>query len=99
MPIKYSASNHYPVYAVIDLENNITLSANDTHKTKKYSKYTHFKPNDYLKDLQNAYWLDSNKTTCMTDECFNKFANVFSNILNKHLPMVKEKKNEDKYRH
>ena len=52
---------------------------------------THYKPNDYLKDHQNADWLDSNQTTCTTDECLNNFVNVFSNVLNKHLPMVKKR--------
>ena len=90
MPIEYSVSDHYPVYAVIDLKNNLTWCANDTHKTIHYRKYTHFKADDYLKDLQNADWLDSNKATCTTDEYLNNFVNVFSNIVNEHLPMVEK---------
>ena len=90
MPIEYSVSDHYPVYAVIDLKNNLTWCANDTHKTIHYRKYAHFKADDYLKDLQNADWLYSNKTMCTTNEYPNNFVNVFSNIVNKHLPMVKK---------
>ena len=55
MLVEYSVSDHYPaVYAVIDLKNNITWCANDTHKTIHYRKYTHFKSNYYLKDLKNS---------------------------------------------
>ena len=42
IPIEYSVSDHYPVYAVIDLKNILAWCANDTHKTIHYRKYTHF---------------------------------------------------------
>ena len=55
-PIKYSISDHFPVFAVLKMA-NIDYNKNDgRHKTITYRKYNNFNSATFLSDLQNAPW-------------------------------------------
>ena len=85
--IKYYISDHFPVFAVFDLKNNSNINSG-THKQISYRTYKTFNPDAFLRDLRNTSWPNIYTASYTTDECLETFISTYSNILNKHLPIV-----------
>ena len=88
--IKYGISDHFPVFAVFDLKNNSNINSG-THKQISYRTYKTFNPDAFLRDLRNTSWPNIYTANYTTDECLETFISTYSNILNKHLPIVTER--------
>ena len=74
-PIKYSISDHFPVFAVFKMT-NIDYNKNDgRHKT-------------IMSDLQNAPWLTNGAENISMDQYLQSFISTFTKIIDKHLPLV-----------
>ena len=67
-PIKYSISDHFPVFAVFKMT-SIDYNKNDgRHKTITYRKYNNFNSATFLSDLQNAPWLTNGAENISMDQ-------------------------------
>ena len=87
-PIKYSISDHFPVFAVFKMT-NIDYNKNDgRHKTITYRKYNNFNSATFLSDLQNAPWLTNGAENISMDQYLQSFISTFTKIIDKHLPLV-----------
>ena len=87
-PIKYSISDHFPVFAVFKMT-NIDYSKNDgRHKIIGYRKYNNFNSATFLSDLQNAPWLTIGAENISIDQYLQSFISTFTKIIDKHLPLV-----------
>ena len=86
--IKYSISDHFPVFAVFKMT-NIDYSKNDgRHKIIAYRKYNNFNSATFLSDLQNAPWLTIGAENISIDKYLQSFISTFTKIIDKHLPLV-----------
>ncbi len=88
MVVNYAISDHFPIYAVFDLKNSDNYKKNGTHKTITYRQHKHFNQNDYVCDLQAAPWQNINFTNDTTDQCLESFLNIYTSIIDKHLPLT-----------
>ena len=87
-PIKYSISDHYPVFAVFKMT-NIDHNKNDgRHKTITYRRYKNFNPETFLLDLQSTAWLTLYARNITMDQYLQRFISTFTKIIDKHLPLV-----------
>ena len=87
-PIKYSISDHFPVFAVFKMT-NIDYSKNDRrHKIIAYRKYNNFNSATFLSDLQNAPWLTIGAENISIDQYLQSFISTVTKIIDKHLPLV-----------
>ena len=87
-PIKYSISDHFPVFAVFKMT-SIDYNKNDgRHKTITYRKYNNFNSATFLSDLQNAPWLTNGAENISMDQYLQSFISTFTKIIDKHLPLV-----------
>ena len=65
-PINYGSSDHFPVFALLDLKNSSKIS-NKTHKQMSYRTYKTFNPDDFIADLQTMPRTNINTTSHTTD--------------------------------
>ena len=86
-PINYGISDHFPVFAVLNLKNSSKIS-NKTHKDMSYRTYKSFNPDAFIADLQTMPRTNINTTSHTTDDCLKSFPCTFSNKINMHLPHV-----------
>ena len=87
-PIKYSISDHFPVFAVFEMT-NIDDNKNDgRHKTITYREYSNFNSATLFSDLQNAPWLTIGAENISMGQYLQSFISTFTKIIDKHLPLV-----------
>ena len=87
-PIKYSISDHFPVFTVFKMT-SIDYNKNDgRHTTITYRKYKNFNSATFLSDLQNAPRLTNGAENISMDQYLQSFISTFTKIIDKHLPLV-----------
>ena len=87
-PIKYSISDHFPVFAVFKMTNIDYNKNDDRHKTITYRKYNNFNSATFLSDLQNAPWLTNGAENISMDQYLQSLISTSTKIIDKHLPLV-----------
>ena len=87
-PIRYSISDHFPVFAVFKMT-NIDYNKNDgRHKTITYRKYNNFNSATFLSDLQNDPLLTIGAENISMDQYLQSFISNFTKIIDTHLLLV-----------
>ena len=82
-PIKYSTSDHFPVFAVFKMT-NIDYNKNDgRHKTITYRKYNNFNSATFFSDLKNAPWLTIGAENISMNQYLQSFISTFTKKIDK----------------
>lgn len=88
MVINYATSDHFLVFSILDLKTITTTKARTHTKQITCRQHKHFNQNDFLLDLNAAPWQHINFGNHSTDQCLETFLDIYTAIVDKHLPLI-----------
>lgn len=85
---KLGLSDHFPVF--LSRKTNCSNGPKNTHFTISYRSFKHFNENSFVNDLKSTPW-DIVKVFDDTNDSVEIWSSLFSDIINKHLPLRKHR--------
>lgn len=87
--VDYGISDHYPVFVVLDMKNNLYSKTKSSHYEIKYRNFTNYDQIALQQDLLNAQW--PNCYALSVDEAVELFASTFNTVTDKHFPLISKR--------